>query len=173
MKLLRIIRDESFVRFIREVTITKGTEKQDITAHEAPLPSFDKAMQALKEVVVNILDIGNEYKHSMTITAMTISHTKHGTRSVSINFLKTLTATEANHRLNTPMFQIDDSSEGEEGRKQCAKKHGELVAKFIEEAEAYASGERAQQMLPLDDGKSQKAEPQEGDALDFSEAKSD
>lgn len=170
MRLLKIIRNESFVRFVREVTITKGTEeKQDITAHEAPLPSFDKALQALTDVAANILEVGQDYKKGMAIVSVSISHTKAGTRSVSIAFVKKIDATGTDHRLDTPVFQVDDAGKGEEGgqRRQCSKKHAELVADFLDEAVKYANGKRAQQMLPLDDGKGDGDEPKGGDLLDM------
>jgi len=170
MKILKVIRNESFVRFVREVTVTKGTEeKQDITAHEAPLPAFDKALQALADVAVNILEVGQDYKQGMAIVSVSISHTKAGTRSVSLAFVKKIDATGTEHRLDTPVFQIDDARKGEEGgqRRQCSKKHAELVGDFLDEAVKYANGKRAQQMLPLDDGKSEGAEPKTGDMLDF------
>jgi len=183
MKLLRIIRSESFVRFRREIhghderfndsanpgttKTVSGVEQHDITTHEAPLKSFDDAMQAMSDAVCNILEVGQEYKKGMIITSMSISHTKHGTRSVAIAFKKALTATETNHSMVTPMFQIDNVLDGEEGRMQCTKLHAEQIAEFIEEAIRYAEGDRAQQMLPLDDGESEQAEPTEGDVLDF------
>jgi hypothetical protein len=171
MKLLKVIRNESFVRFVREVTVTKGTEeKQDITAHEAPLPAFDKALQALSDVAVNILELGQEYKKGVAVVSVSVSHTKAGTRSVSIAFVKTIDATGTEHKLDTPVFQIDDAGKGEEGgqRRQCSKKHAEMVAAFLDEAVKYANGKRAQTMLPLDDGKSDGAEPKGGDLLDMS-----
>ena len=38
---------------------------------------------------------------------------------------------------------------------------------MIVETEAYANGERQQRLLPLDDGKSEGAEPKGGDTLKF------
>ena len=166
-KLLKFIRDDSFVRFRREMKVHDGIENHDITAHEAPLKSFDKALQALSDVVANVMDVGQDYKKGMVIRSVSISHTKAGTRSVAIAFTKHINATEGVHPMDTPFFQIDDSSTNEEGRKQVSKKHAELVSAAIEEAEAYAEGKRAQQMLPLDDGKSEKSEPAGGDLLDF------
>jgi hypothetical protein len=184
LKLLKVIRNAAFVRIVREAPglkmeandpsrpgktlTTQGVEKLDVTSHEAPLKSFDKAMQALKDVVANILETGQEWKKGVVITSVSISHTKAGTRSVSISFQKEISATEGDHPMDTPMFQIDDAEEGEDGqRRQCSKKHAEQVAEFLDEAESYVKGKRQQQLLPLDDGKSEGAEPTEGDLLDF------
>lgn len=183
LKILKITRTDSFVQICHEVTgytvktnapgaaggvkEATGTEERDITAHEAPMKSFDKALQALTDVVANILETGEEWKKGIVIKTVAFSYTKKGTRSAAIFFTRDLDATETAHRMSTPFFQIDDAAEGEEGRRQCAKEHAKAIAKVISEAEKYADGERDQRMLPLDDGKSENAEPAQGDTLDF------
>lgn len=183
LKILKITRTDSFVQIRHEVTgytvktnapgaaggvkEATGTEERDITAHEAPMKSFDKALQALTDVVANILETGEEWKKGIVIKTVAFSYTKKGTRSAAIFFTRDLDATETAHRMSTPFFQIDDAAEGEEGRRQCAKEHAKAIAKVISEAEKYADGERDQRMLPLDDGKSENAEPAQGDTLDF------
>ena len=183
LKILKITRSDSFVQIRHEVTgytvktnapgqpagvkEATGTEERDITAHEAPMKSFDKALQALTDVAANILELGEDYKKGMVVKTVAFSYTKKGTRSAAIFFTKELDATESEHRMATPFFQVDDAADGEEGRRQCAKEHAKAIIKVISEAEKYADGERDQRMLPLDDGKSENAEPQEGDALDL------
>jgi len=185
LKILKITRTDSFVQIRHEVTgytvktnapgaaggvkEATGTEERDITAHEAPMKSFDKALQALTDVVANILETGEEWKKGIVIKTVAFSYTKKGTRSAAIFFTRDLDATETAHRMSTPFFQIDDVAEGEEGRRQCAKEHAKAIAKVILEAEKYADGERDQRMLPLDDGKSENAEPTQGDTLHFPE----
>lgn len=147
MKLLKVKRDATSVRIVREVKVHDGAEKHDVTAHEAPLKKFDLAMQALTDVVANIMELGQDYKKGMVIDAVAISHTKSGTRSVSIDYSKHIDAVEHDHPMSTVMFQIDDAPKGEEGRRQCTKKHAELVAEFLDRAEDYANGKRQQIML--------------------------
>lgn len=183
LKIVKITRADAFVQIKHEVTgytvktnspgqpggvkESAGTELRDITAHEAPMKTFDKAMQALTDVVVSILETGQEWKKGIVIKTVAFSYTKKGTRSAAIFFSRDLDATDTAHRMATPFFQVDDAADGEEGRMQCAKEHSKAIKKLITEAEKYADGERDQRMLPLDDGKSENAEPQQGDALDL------
>lgn len=181
LKILKITRSDALVQIRHEVTgytvktnspgqptgikEATGTEERDITAHEAPMKSFDKAIQALTDVAANILEVGEDYKKGMVVKTVAFSYTKKGTRSAAIFFTKELDATETEHRMATPFFQVDDAADGEEGRRQCAKEHAKAIIKVISEAEKYADGERDQRLLPLDDGKSEHAEPTEGDLL--------
>lgn len=168
MKILKVTRDDSSVQFRHEVQGHKAVEERDHTCHEAPLKAFDNALQALADVAVNILELGQGYKKGIVIIALALSYTKKGTRSASIVFSKELDATGSNHRMTTPVFQFDDSAEGEDGqRRQCSKKHAEMIDVMVRETENYANGERQQRLLPLDDGKSEGAEPQGGDTLKF------
>jgi hypothetical protein len=172
MKVTKVIREEAAVEFHHEVQGHQATEERKIRAHEAPLKSFDETLQSLTDVCVSILELGQSYKTGMKILAVSFSYTKHGTRSASISFSKELSATEAAHRLTTPLFQFDDAADGEDsGRRQCTKKHAELLGAMIVEAENYANGERQQRLLPLDDGKSENAEPQGGAQLPFETGK--
>ena len=168
MKVTKVIREESAVEFHHEVQGHQATEERKIRAHEAPLKTFDKCLQALADVVCNILELGTGYAKGIVVLAVSFSYTKKGTRSASIVFAKELDATGSAHRMTTPVFQFDDAAEGEDGqRRQCSKKHAELLDQMIRETEAYANGERQQRLLPLDDGKSEGAEPKGGDTLKF------
>jgi hypothetical protein len=168
MRILKVTRTEDAVQFRHEVQGHQSTEERDITAHEAPLKSFDETLQALADAVVNVLELGQPYRKGITIIAVAYSYTKHGTRSAAITFTKHLDATDTAHRMTTPLFQFDDAAEGEDGqRRQCSKRHAELLHEVIEQTEAYANGERQQTLLPLNDGKSEGAEPAGGDTLKF------
>lgn len=168
MKILKITREDSVVQFKHEVQGQEATEERDHKAHEAPLKSFDNALQALTSVVCTIMEVGKAYARGMTIRSLSISYTKKGTRSASIKFGKHLDATDQNHFTSTPVFQFDDPADGEEGKKQCSTPDAQLIATAIAETVRYAKGERQQRLLPLDDDGSQAAaEPQSGDVLDF------
>lgn len=184
MKLLKIQRTDTFVRFSHEAkgpTIkandpknpgqTKdhvSTEERVVTAHEAPMKSFDTALQALADVAANILETGQDWKKGVKVLALSMSYTKSGIRSASITFTKTLDATGEPHQMTTPLFQIDDGSTPAEGRRQCSKKHAEAVAVMIREAEKYAEGERQQTMLNFGaEDEEGETEPANGDVLDF------
>lgn len=165
-KLLKISRDESAVRFRHEVqgetlkvpdpkspgkTMDQTSiEERDVTAHEAPLPSFDTALQDLADVAVGMLELGVQYANGLIVRGLCVSYTKKGTRSVQIRVLKFLDRTRAQHPLQTPVFQIDEGKEGEDGKRQCTPTHAKAVAEMIKEANKYAAGKRSQQLLDLD-----------------------
>jgi hypothetical protein len=159
-KLLKIVRDESFVQYRQEVQRTGTAEEQDVTTHEAPLPSFDAALQALAPVACVVLGMGPKYAEGVIVRSLSIGYTKAGTRSATISFTKKLDTPEVTHPLKTPAFRFDDSAEGESngGRREVANKQAELIELMIEQAEKYIAGERQQQILPLEAG----AEPAEG-----------
>jgi hypothetical protein len=163
MKLLKITREDSFVQ-IRfeakgpaitannpekpgETSTFQSTQDSEVTAYEAPLKSFDKALQALADVVVKVLEMDRAWRQGLKIRSVTISHAKHGTRSVAITFLKDLDATGLPHRMTTPSFRIDDS---DEGRAHVAKPHAAMVVKVFEEARKYVQGERQQLTLSIE-----------------------
>lgn len=155
MKLQRIIRDEAFVKH-RHVDDTGliAREQREITSHEAPLPSFEEALTALGPIAAKILECGTDYTQNMQPRALSIKYSKRGTRSAQIEFSKVLSATDGNHRLKTPFFQIDDAQESEQGRMECTKKQKEVIETFIAEAVKYIGDEdtapqRQQRMLPL------------------------
>lgn len=157
-KILKVTRAPTFVRIRRELKVEDGSRTIDETSHEVPLKKFDTAMQSLADVVANIMELGGDYKKGMEIDSVSVSHTKAGTRSVSIAFSKHIDAVEHVHPMDTVSFQIDDSAKGEEGgnRRQCSKKHAEMVAEFLDRAEDYANGKRQQQMLNFSDSKEEK-----------------
>lgn len=168
MKILKVTRDDSSVQFRHEVQGHKAIEERDHTCHEAPLKAFDTALQNLSDVAVNILELGQAYKKGIVIIALALSYTKKGTRSATIVFSKEIDATKGTHRMTTPAFQFDDAAEGEDGqRRQCTKKHAEMIQAMVDETEKYANGERQQRLLPLNDGKSEESEPTGGDTLKF------
>jgi hypothetical protein len=165
MKILKVIRDDKFVQFRHEVGGHESVEDRDIIAHEAPLKSFDLCLQALVAVVCAVLQLPSDYATGMTVRSLTVSHTKRGTRSVAIKAIKGLDTTGRNHPITTPLFQIDDGAEGEDGRMECQQAHAELVDAMIYEVEQYANGDRQQALLPFRD----ESEPavERGDVLKF------
>lgn len=157
-KILKVTRTPTFVRIRRELKVEDGSRTIDETSHEAPLKKFDTAMQALADVVANVMELGQGYKKGMSIDSVSVTHTKAGTRSASISFSKHIDAVEHDHPMDTVSFQIDDAAKGEEGgsRRQCSRKHAEMVAEFLDCAEAYANGKRQQIMLNFADNKDDK-----------------
>lgn len=167
MKITKVIRGEKFVTFHHEVQGHLAIEEREITCKEAPLSSFDEALQNLKEVAITILGAPRSWLKDITITGLSISHTKRGTRSLVIRFDRFYQSVEKTKAEATPMFQIDNPSDGEEGRPNVVKMHAEMCAVMIAEAERYAAGERQQVLLPLEEAP-EKHEPRDGDEMDFS-----
>lgn len=172
-KLLKIKTTDEFIQFTHEVSRTAETvkkpdkanpgetkdarvvsvEEHTITAHEAPLPAFDKAFRALAAVAAKVLECSPDWADGVTVTTLAITYTKTGIRTVVLGFCKSINATSTLHPMKTPAFQIDDGKTADDGRKQCTPMHAELVDEAIKQAQRYAAGERSQQMLKFEDEK--------------------
>lgn len=133
---------------------TVATEERQITAHEAPLPELSEAFAKLAPIFCDILEVERGWADGLTVTRLIISHTKAGTRSVKFRATKQLECRkDFLHVVDSPMIQIDKPADGESGEIQVEKKHVELIAKAIHEAERYAKGERSQTLLDFDEAK--------------------
>lgn len=129
----------------------QGTQEQETTAHEAPLKSFDKALQALVDVVTSVMELPKSYADGLEIVGVAFSYTKHGIRSAEVYFTKNLDILDGGpHKFRSPVFQFDDGATAEEGRRACSAKHAELLQKVVDETERYANGERQQKLLNFD-----------------------
>lgn len=147
MKLLKITRTDTEVRFVHEVKTETGFEERDHTAHEAPLKKFDDALKALGPVAAKVLELPATYADGITVQTLTLSYTKNGTRSAQIFFTKALDATSTQHPMKTPTFQVDDGGKDEDTRRQCTPSHAKAVQEMIDRAEDYANGKRQQMLL--------------------------
>jgi hypothetical protein len=156
MKLLKILRDEKFVAYKIETQGHQALEDRSIRCHEAPLESFDTALQALGHVASKILELRND--SGVIVESLSIRRTKHGTRSAVITITKHLKATDKPHRQKTPVFQFDDPTEGE-GSRECDAEQAQLINTMVMEAEKYIGGERQQMLLGT-----VTAEPENGSA---------
>lgn len=153
MKLLKITRTNTEVRYEIEVKTETGVEIQKFEAHDAPLQKFDDALQALAAVSAKVLEVPAEWASGITVQTLDLSYTKAGTRSAQVFFTKALDATTCQHPLKTPTFQIEDGGKGEDSRRQCSPKHSEFVLDMIKQAVAYAGGKRQQMQLGFDEKK--------------------
>lgn len=149
MKVLKVIREKTEITFKHEVKGAVGLETETRVTHEAPLKTFDTSLQKLVTPTCYILGTGQQWGDEIVIKSLTISYTTKGTRSAKIGFVRTLSATEKDHPMDTPMFQFDEPADGEEQKRECDKRHAEAIDKFITEAEKYASGDRLQILLDL------------------------
>lgn len=125
-----------------------------ITAQEMPLDSFNKAIDGLKKVFIDVLELPTDYIEGLTITSMSIRRTKLGTRSVILGATKQLECRrDFLHKISTPCFQVDPAADGESGGIEIEKKLANIVTKAIHESERYMGGERSQQLLDFDQSK--------------------
>lgn len=174
MKMISIACSEVDVVFNHEVKTKTGFEIQKIEAHDAPLEKFYDAMKGLAPVVASIMEVPSEWAAGITVNKLSISYTKNGTRSATIQFTKVLDRTTCQHPLKTPMFQIDDGGKGEDTRRQCTPKHAAAVEEMIKRAEDYANGKRSQMQLGLTSSdkaaKDDKADAAAGQKIMFSNA---
>lgn len=165
MKFNKLVREDTQVQTIYDRPNADGhLEQFDITAHEAPHPEMDKALEALGNVCIEIAELA-EPLDGMSIYpyGLTVSYTKHGTRKVSLLFKRLLRATNKTYKFKTPAFQIDNPADGEDTNRECSEQQAQLIEAAINEGIRYAKGERQQRLLPLDD---EKAEPVEGQQSD-------
>ena len=134
---------------------TVAQEERRITAHEAPLPELSSAFDRLGPVFCNILEVEPSWADGLSVTRITISYTKAGTRSVKFRATKQLECRkDFLHVVDAPFVQIDKPADGESGQIDIEdKKHLKLVIEAIKQAERYANGERSQSLLNFNDAK--------------------
>lgn len=163
-KLLQITRSDKFVQYKVQRKGQTAEETATITAHEAPLASFDKALQDLAVTACRALQLPSDYAEGMQVLSVTFSYTQKGTASCVISFEKTLDKHEVPHRMATPSFRFEKPAQGEDGRMQCTPGEAEKIETLVKEADKYIDGKRQQMILPLEQpGK--KAEPADGPEL--------
>jgi hypothetical protein len=132
-----------------------AVEERRIVAHEAPLPELTNSFAKLSPVFCEVLEVEPGWADGLTVTRLTISYTKAGTRSVKFRATKQLEVRkDFLHTIDCPFVQIDKSADGESGQIDLEdKKHIKLVLEAIKQAERYANGERSQALLSFDEGK--------------------
>ncbi len=131
----------------KEVT---NTEEIDLTAHDAPLESFDKALQALAPVVAKVMNCDPDWTDKVEVISLAVTHTENGTRSAVVNFTKQLLAGTTVHPMKTPSFRIDDDKKTGEKR-EVTPGHAERVVDMIKEAQKYVGGDRSQTVLGFEE----------------------
>lgn len=169
-KILKVVRSDKFIQITQENSRTteqkadpkpdaKATDKpgtktvtsfeeSTIKTHEAPLPKFDEALQALGSIAGVIMGAGSDWGQTgVEVTGVSMSYTESGIRSAQILFTKSLLKGTSTHPMKTPMFQIDDGKTSDEGKRQCAPKQAEAIVDFLKEAQKYAAGDRSQELL--------------------------
>lgn len=159
MKLLRVSRDAKKVKFTIETQGHMGVKEVTETCHEAPLQSFDDALQSLAPIAAGWAELIND--STVEMHTLALDYTKHGTRSVRLAFNRELSVTGKSYKLKAPPVQIDDPATDESTVKQASEKEAKAVQLMIDEAIRYVEGERAQRLLGMEEGDSDDDENKE------------
>lgn len=161
MKIIKVTRDDSFVRIVYSTDSGTNPELYDVTSHQAPVPEFDKAFDKLGSIASNISELSTD--SGVAVKNFAIERTKYGTKSCKIAFTKELDATSSAHAMSTPQFRIDPPADGEQGSRECSPTQAKQIYAIIDLAEKYVNGERSQMILPLADPDApEEAEPETG-----------
>ena len=130
---------------------TVSTEEHAVTAKEAPLPELSEAFSRLPKVVCSIMGWPQDYAAEMIVNKLSMSYTKHETRSVAFVFnVPIYTVGGFRHTMDSPFVRIDKPADGESGDLEVTYEQAELIEAAIREAERYAKGERSQQVIDFE-----------------------
>jgi hypothetical protein len=131
---------------------TVAVEEHSITAKEAPLPELHDAFAKLPKVIAQIMGWTTDYAAEMIVMKLSMSYTKHETRSVAFQFSVPIEATGGErHTMDTPFVRLDEPAEGENGKKEVTAAQSKVIEKAILECERYAKGERSQQVIDFEE----------------------
>jgi len=114
------------------------------TCEEMPTPEFGEAMQTLSAVVVNVMEVHGSWINGMTVLGFTMSYTANATASMQISYNRQMGDLRKPHKMQTPMFRIDEPQDGDSGSLDIGKDLALLCHTALEQATAYAKGERSQ-----------------------------
>jgi hypothetical protein len=137
-----------------EWTEQRDTEAHDhaLTCKDAPLASFDAALQELCDDVLDIAELGEMYSDGMRVQSVSLSLSeKTGARGCVVTAMKTLAIANAPLALHTPHLLAESASNGDEpsGEAEPAKTGvvpdgmWARIERLEKEAWAYLAGKRA------------------------------
>jgi hypothetical protein len=161
----------------RAVVIEYASEKEThtLTSRDNPLPSFVKAVENLKPLVLSILHLPADYGDKMKTTGLTMAE-KQEAELVTIVAQKELPECHSPFNIATPLRFLAHPEEAGSYSPALDDKDVAVVLDVLEEAKKYVKGDRAQGQLPLEspdggDEEEGEAEPAQGDVLDFGKGK--
>jgi hypothetical protein len=156
MKLKHITISPKEIKFKQTTEAKKHEDTQEIITHgeQEPLPEFNTAFDDLRNIFCDVCELPKSFAEGLTITKLTITYTKQGTRSVSLAVKKELeTRTDHLWAFECPFFQVDEAVDGESGSVKINKEAQDAFLTAIHEAERYAAGDRSQGLLNFDESK--------------------
>lgn len=161
------------VRLTRSQVVVDYTHENDthnVTSSDAPLPSFVKAVEALKPLVLSVLHLPESYGDKLTPVGLTMAE-KQETELVTLVARKELPDAHSPFNIATPLRFLAHPEEEGSYSPALSDEYVAVVQEVLKEAKKYVKGDRAQGQLPLDgEGKAEEGEEQEpagGEVLDF------
>lgn len=151
IKLKKVTRADDEIVCAWEVTDDGFPSNRNVSFTEAPLPSFDGALQALRHCLPEILMVTPAWADSCKVKGITVTRTKAGDRSAAITAQVDVPYGNVPFTFRTPATKVDNPQDGSlELPKVLSKESAERIDSFLREAEKYIRGERLQIQLPLD-----------------------
>ena len=134
------------------------THAHELQCADVPRPSFDEALQALREGVLVICELDDDYGETMRIQSVSLTtNAKSGGRGAVVTARKGLPIANSPLMLHTPHLLAESPSEddGKTGEQPCVMPKGmwSRIEALEAEAWAYLDGKRApkpQAELPLE-----------------------
>lgn len=154
MNILKVRRKRTSI----SITYENNGEQHTVTSSEAPLPAFNKAIGALKPLILKILHLPDSYggvdnTETLKPTGLTLTDSK-GNRQVVLVANKELSDASGPFNIATPPRFLELPETEGTYSPALAEADVALVNEVIEEAKEYAKGNRAQGVLLTDTAKS-------------------
>lgn len=155
MRLCDLTLEKKHVIFKYAVNVnTEAESTKSEECPEAPLPELSEKFNLIPRIVCKIMGWPVKYATAMNVYRIALSYTKHGTRSVSFKFEKSIeTIGGEMHKMTTPLVRIDAPADGESGKRELTEEEVATIEELIFECERYIGGDRSQQMLNFKEAK--------------------
>lgn len=119
-----------------------SNENTEFKSTDIPDPAFTKALAALHEDVLDLLELPTEYGATLEVTGLSIRHNEKGGWGATIMATKTLAKTKGPLNLAVPFMQSRPDDAVGEIRGHFSEDVQSKCAKVIAEALAYHEGKR-------------------------------
>ena len=120
--------------------------------HEAPIPTFYESFKELWMVVCEVMEVSKKWAQDIKVTGLSLTYTNLGTRTVTVHYRRNCLKGTKWFTMATPAFQMDPPQDDESDQAECSSQARQMLVTAIEEAEGYASGERAQGEINFEEG---------------------
>lgn len=135
---------------------TKGDDAYAVTFHDNPLPSFEKALNALPEHVCSLCELPSKDAEKIEATGITIVPDGDDNEQALITAKKKIRKGKRVFNISTPLLSMYPS-EAKDAKASDAmdEDQAKAITKFAAEVKKYILGERAQGKLSFEeeDGK--------------------